>query len=137
MRELLRTWPRRRDGVRSASRRALRPGAEPLEARELLATDVLTYHNNNARTGQNLTETVLNPATLNASTFGKLFSYPVDGDVYAQPLYETNVPIRGVLHNVVFVATTHDTIYAFDADTNLGLNAAPLWQTTLIVPALG
>jgi hypothetical protein len=94
---------------------------------------VLTYHNDNARTGQNLQETVLTPGNVNTATFGKLFSFPVDGFVYAQPLYVSNVPIDGQLRNVVFVATEHNSVYAFDADrTN-----APLWHASFIDPASG
>jgi len=93
---------------------------------------VLTYHNDNARTGQNLQETVLTPENVRAR-FGKLFSFPVDGFVYAQPLYVSNVPIDGQLRNVVFVATEHNSVYAFDADrTN-----APLWHASFIDPASG
>ncbi|AGA24482.1 PQQ-binding-like beta-propeller repeat protein [Singulisphaera acidiphila] len=138
MRELLRALPSRLQGVRPAlRRRAFQPGAESLELRQLLATDVLTYHNDNARTGQNLTEGVLNAATLNTGSFGKLFSYQVDGDIYAQPLYDTGVLINRTLHDVVYVATTHGSIYAFDATNNLGPNAGPLWATSLIDPANG
>jgi hypothetical protein len=97
----------------------------------------LTYHNDIARTGANLNETVLNPATLSPATFGKLFSDPVDGPVFAQPLYDSGVQIGRARLNVVFVATAHDSVYAFNADTNLGRNAAPLWHRSFIDPSAG
>jgi len=98
------------------------------------ATSVLTYHNDNARTGQNLTETSLTPQNVNAASFGKLFSVPVDGAVYAQPLYVANVSIPGqATRNVVFVATEHDSVYAFDADAS----SPPLWHVSFIDPANG
>ena len=77
---------------------------------------VLTGRYDPQRTGQNRREHALTPATLNASTFGKLFSCAVDGEVYAQPLYVANLPIAGGTHNVVFVATQNNSVYAFDAD---------------------
>src|SRR5438309_1377372 len=101
-------------------------------------TPVLTQHNNNARTGAYTTETVLTPANVNQTTFGKLFSYPVDGRIYAQPLYVPNVSITGKgTHNVIFIATEHDSVYAFDADSNGGSNSSPLWQITLLDAAHG
>lgn len=92
---------------------------------------VLTFHNDDARDGANTNETTLTPANVNMQQFGKLFSYPVDGQIYAQPLYVPNLTVAGVLHNVVFVATENDTVYAFDAD---GLSGEPLWEKHLGTP---
>jgi hypothetical protein len=95
----------------------------------LSPTGVLTFHNDNSRSGQNVNETILKPGNVNQSTFGKLFDAPVDGRVFTQPLYlaDVNIPGKGV-HNVVYVATQHDTVYAFDAD---GLSTDPLWTKSL------
>jgi hypothetical protein len=91
-----------------------------------------THHNDNFRTGQNLNETVLTPSNINWTQFGKLFSYPLDGKAYASPLYVANVNIPGQgFHNVVYVATEHDSVYAFDAD---GLSSNPLWHVSFINP---
>jgi len=79
---------------------------------------VFTYHNDKARTGLNSRELALTPATVTPATFGKLFSCRVDGAVYAQPLWVRGLSIAGGTHNVIFVATQHDSLYAFDADTS-------------------
>jgi hypothetical protein len=136
--DLLRRSTSARLGSRRKPRRTgFRPGVESIEPRFLLSAssaDVLTYHNDNARTGQDLDETILTPANVNSSDFGKLFTDPVDGYVYTQPLYMANVTIPGQgVHNVVFVATANDSVYAFDAD-NPG---PPLWHDSLTDPAAG
>jgi hypothetical protein len=96
-------------------------------------TPILTQHYDNGRTGQNTNETILTPANVNSTTFGKLFSVAVDGYVYAQPLYVAGVAVSGKgTHSVLYVATEHDSVYAFDADTG----GAALWQVSLI-PAGG
>jgi Legume lectin domain/Chitobiase/beta-hexosaminidase C-terminal domain/Bacterial Ig-like domain (group 2) len=110
-------------------------------------TNVVTQHYDISRTGLNANETILTPASVNMTTnpngFGKLFSYPVDGWVYAQPLYLPGVtmgagtPQAGTTHNVLFIATEHDSVYAFDADSNAGANANPLWHITLLDTAHG
>src|SRR5215469_10730917 len=99
---------------------------------------VTTYRYDLARSGGNPAETILTPANVNPAGFGKLFSRPVDGQVYAQPLYVSllDIPGKGI-HNVVFVATEHDSVYAFDADSADGPNAAPLWHVNLIDPSTG
>jgi len=84
--------------------------------------DVLTYHNDIARTGQNLNEAILTPENVKSSTFGKLFTLNVDGKVDAQPLYATGIAIAGKgKHNVLIVVTEHGSAYAFDADTGVVL----------------
>src|ERR1700690_479757 len=89
---------------------------------------VLTYHNNNQRTGWNPSETALTFKNVNSSTFGKLFVIATDGLVDAQPLYASNVSIPGNgTHNVLLVATEHDTVYGFDADTG-----STIWQATTL-----
>jgi Legume lectin domain/Chitobiase/beta-hexosaminidase C-terminal domain/Fn3 associated len=102
-------------------------------------TNVTTQHMDISRSGANTNETILTPANVNSNQFGKLFSYTtLDGFVYAEPLYMSGVKLgsgtlqAGTTHNVVFVATEHDSVYAFDADSNGGANAAPLWQVSLI-----
>jgi hypothetical protein len=91
-------------------------------------TAVLTYHNDNTRDGAYLSEVVLTPSNVNSSQFGKLFSYPVDGQVYAQPLYMPQLGIAGGTHDVVFVETQNNSVYAFDAT---GTIKTPLWQVNL------
>ncbi len=94
------------------------------------AVDVLTQHNDLARTGANTSETILTPANVNSTSFGKLFSDSVDGQVYAQPLYVENLNIAGGTHNVVFVCTENNSVYAFDADTA----GVTYWQTNFGAP---
>jgi hypothetical protein len=99
---------------------------------------VVTYRNDVARTGQNLSETLLTPANVSPANFGKLFTRDVQGYVVGQPLYLPNVTIPGAgTHNVVYVATMNDRVYAFDADSNQGANAAPLWMTDFTNPGAG
>jgi hypothetical protein len=85
---------------------------------------VLTYHNDNLRTGQNVNETVLTTANVNSSKFGELFSLPVDGPFFAQPLYVPGVTVGTQTHNLMFVATEHNSLYAWDADT---ASSTPVW----------
>jgi fibronectin type 3 domain-containing protein len=125
---------------RQPFRKNHRPLLEPLETRlaptASSLSSMLTYHNDNASTGQNLNETLLTAANVNVNSFGKLFRTSVDGQVYAQPLYMANVSITGGSspgkHNVVYVATEHDSLYAIDAD-----NGQVLWQDSFINPSAG
>jgi len=96
-------------------------------AASAFSQDVLTYHNNNWRTGLNSKETVLSLSNVNAASFGKLFTLPADGLVDAEPLYMSAVTIGGVVHNVVIVATEHGSVYAYDADSG-----TQLWRVTTL-----
>src|SRR5215472_7724009 len=96
-------------------------------------TAVLTQHNDNARTGQNTSETILNTSNVNVNQFGKLFAMPSDGQVYAQPLYVPGVTINGAVHNIVVIATENDSVYAYDADSK----GAPLWKASMVDAAHG
>lgn len=91
------------------------------------ATDVLTYHNDVGRTGQNLTETALATSNVNSSTFGKTGFLSVDGKVDGEPLYASGVTISGAKHHVVYAVTEHDSIYAFDPDSGV-----QLWQVSAL-----
>ncbi|MFO0956597.1 MAG: hypothetical protein U0800_03910 [Isosphaeraceae bacterium] len=123
-----RSVTRRRNGFRPAL-----DGSRPLEERVLAAVDVLTYHNDLARTGQNLAETQLTATTVSAATFGKVGQVKVDGQVYAQPLVKTGVDVPGKgVRDLVFVATEHDSVYAFDANT-----LEPIWHVSFIDPSRG
>ncbi len=93
---------------------------------------VLTQHNDNGRTGQNLNETILNTSNVNVANFGKLFFRTVDQNVYAQPLYVANLNIGGRTRNVIYVATENNSVYAFDADDPL--STTPLWRVNLGTP---
>jgi hypothetical protein len=113
--------------VAAAGRAAATPTPAPI--------NILTFHNDNMRSGLNPLETKLTPSNVNVSTFGKLFSYPVDGYLYAEPLYVSQLAIPGQgTHNVVYAASEHDSVYAFDAD---GLVTTPLWQKSFIDLANG
>jgi hypothetical protein len=90
---------------------------------------VLTQHNDNSRSGQNLNETILNTSNVNVSNFGKVFFRTVDGDVYAQPLLVSNLAIQGQTRNVLYVVTEHNSAFAFDADDPVA--TAPLWQVNV------
>jgi fibronectin type 3 domain-containing protein len=135
---------RRRSLRRSVRRKNLvRP--EALESRLLLSANVTAYHQaipgtspaSTIGAGVNSNETILTPANVNSADFGKLFSTTVDGQVYAEPLYMENVAItsgtfQGTTHNVVFVATEHDSLYAIDANTG-----TVLWQDALLTAEHG
>jgi Bacterial Ig-like domain (group 2) len=94
--------------------------------------NIVMWHFDAQRTGLNPNEASLSPATVTPQTFGKLFSYLLDGYEYGQPLLVSNLTINGGAHNVVFAATENDSVYAFDAD-NYG-SGAPLWQVSLLQP---
>src|SRR4029077_17502981 len=90
---------------------------------------VYTYHNDASRDGSNTHEFALTTGNVNTSSFGKLASCKVDGAIYAQPLWIANLTLNGAQHNVVFVATAHDGLFAFDADASA---CATLWSASLI-----
>lgn len=93
---------------------------------------VLTYKYDNQRTGENTQETALTVQNVNTHDFGQRFSYPVDGQIYAQPLYMPDVTIHGKSVNMVIVATEHDSVYAFDADRVHGDTTTPIWRRSLL-----
>jgi hypothetical protein len=128
-----------RAGNQRRKHRARKPlTLEHLESRLTPSVDVLTYHNDIASTGLNDSETELTPANVRVGSFGKLYTTAVDGNVYAQPLLDTGVAIANGpnthpgaagIHDVVFVATEHDSLYAIDASSTGG---SVLWQRTFL-----
>jgi hypothetical protein len=121
--------------IRTLDHRFLPPAAASLLIALLAAAspavaqvNILSQHNDNNRSGANLSETILTTSNVNVNSFGKLYSYSVSGDVFAQPLYVSSLSIQGGTHNVLYVATMNDVVYAFDADSN-----SQLWSKTLPV----
>ena len=114
------------DPAASSSSAAAPPSSNPPPT-PTAQTDVPTYRDDAGRTGANLTESVLTTANVNSSSFGLLRILSVDGKVDAQPLYLSHLSIAGGTHDVVFVATEHDSVYAFDAQTG-----ATLWHESLL-----
>lgn len=104
---------------------------EKLEDRNLLSTNVLSYRYDQTGDGVNSQETTLTPANVNAAEFGKIATTPVHGQVYAEPLYVSGVNIDGGVHNVVYVATEHDEVYAIDSNTG-----AILWDDSFLGPGV-
>jgi len=100
------------------------PGSPPVPTQH---TDVVTYKNDLARTGQNLTESVLTPTNVNQTNFGLLRVFAADGNVDATPLYLSGLTVQGATHNVVFIATENDSVYAYDTDSG-----ALLWHVSLL-----
>lgn len=96
------------------------------------SADVVTYHYDNTRTGQNLSETTLTLANVNSTSFGKKGEFTVDGKVDAQPLYLSQITVSGQKKNVLYAATEHDSVYAFDADAINGLTSSFLWKVSLL-----
>ena len=118
-------------GRRSHHRKFAAVTLETLEPRRLLSADVVSYHQDAASTGQDLTETLLNTSNVNASDFGRIFDTTLDGQIYAQPLTVANVnitrgPSQGI-HNVVYVATMNDSLFAIDSTTG-----QILWQDSFL-----
>jgi len=95
---------------------------------------MFTYHADRFRSGVNLQEFALTKSTIKSTTFGRVFTRAVDGQIYAQPLYVANLSIAGAKHNVVFVATEHSSVYAFEAD---GKTTLPFWKRSFINPSAG
>ncbi|PWT79621.1 MAG: pyrrolo-quinoline quinone [Acidobacteria bacterium] len=114
----------------SCSSRSTPKTPPPTSPSPTAGPDVTTYHNDVARTGQNVSESILTPANVNSSNFGKLFSFQTDGKVDGQPLYLGGLSIAGKgTHNVLYVVTEHGSVYAVDADTG-----ASLWQVSTLLP---
>jgi len=95
-----------------------------------VGANVVTWHNDNLRSGLNAGEGILTPQNVNSQRFGKVYSYSVDGYIYAQPLFVSNLSVNGSLHNVVFVATENDSVYAFDSDNFA--SGSSLWHVSLL-----
>ena len=103
---------------------------DPYTHRAAAGSAVLTQRGDNTRQGWNMQETTLTTSNVNVTHFGKRVAYPVDGKLYAQPLFVPNLIIRGITYNVVIVATEHDSVYAFDADARTV--EPPLWRTSFL-----
>jgi hypothetical protein len=129
--------PTRQRTIRN--KRNFRPRLERLETRLAPANvDVLSFHYDNLLSGNNAQEDALTLANVNNTNFGRLFTEPVDGQIYAEPLYKSNVMIGGVPHNVAFVVTEHDSVYAFDVPNDADAPpGALLWSRSFINPAGG
>src|SRR5689334_751152 len=110
------------------------PSSEELGSatQRAVTVSVVTNRYDNGRTGANPNESILTPSNVASASFSLLFSRPVDGQIYAQPLYVPALSIAGATHNVVYVATEHNSVYAFDADDPNA--SAPLWQVSLGTP---